>query len=93
MADVTPGMTGAVIDSGVVEANVILRTGAGGSIVNKGGATVYIGWNGATVAADTTAQVNKCYMETNDAIRIPSGVSSFNHKTAAATAKLLFVEA
>jgi hypothetical protein len=93
MATVTPGMTGAVIDSGAVANTVALRSGRGGSLLNKGAATVYIGWNGVTVAADDTAELNKAYLAANEAVRIPSGADSFTHKTAVGTAKLVFLEA
>lgn len=90
---IEPGVTGAILDSTIAAEVVTLRPGMGGSLLNKGAATVYLGWNASDVAANTDAAVNKCYLAAGDSVRIPSGVSSFAHKTAAATAKLIFVEA
>jgi len=63
-----------------------------GALLNRGAARVYFGW-GALVAVATDAEgVDKGYVESGEAIRIPAKCNFFAVKTSAGTAKLIHVE-
>ena len=84
--------SGGVVDSSTTQDSIVINSGKGGSLVNKGTATVYIHWLNDTVEANNNAGVNKCFLDSGDAVRIPSRTKKISHKTAAGTAKLIFVE-
>jgi len=94
-ADTTiSGAMGAILDSSTDDSVVTItdRRVGGGSIVNKGSATVYINWTGGAVTANDTEGTNKCFLEDGDSVRIPKACTSFSHATASGTAKLIYVE-
>jgi len=91
---ISPGL-GWILDSSTTTSVVTVtdrRTNVGGTIANKGAATVYINWSGAAVTADTDEGVNKCYLEAGDSCRVPRGCTTWSHETASGTAKLLYIE-
>lgn len=91
---VSPGL-GWILDSSTTTSVVTVtdRRTQGGTITNKGAATVYINWAGiADVAANTTEGINKCYLDSGDSVRVPKSCTTWSHETASGTAKLLYVE-
>jgi hypothetical protein len=60
-----------------------------GKFINRGEATVYIGWN-KTAVANNTAGDDKCYLVKDESVDIPRSVSYASVATASSTAKLLY---
>jgi hypothetical protein len=61
-----------------------------GKFINRGAATVYIGWNKVAVA-NNDAGDDKCYLANGESIDIPRSVAFASVITSADTAKLLYV--
>ena len=90
-SEVIPGV-GAVIDSGTGANTITIRQG-GGTLTNRGAATVYLAWNTTTApAADTAAAVGKCYLAQDQSVPIPVKVTTIVHLTASGSAKLIYTE-
>ena len=60
-----------------------------GKFINRGSATVYIGWN-KTVSADANAGDDKCYLLSGESVDIPRSVAYASVATASSTAKLIY---